>query len=46
MGKVRGMKGRRNFQGCIRNVRINDKEQKISPMMAGGNVEVGVCSKS
>jgi laminin, alpha 3/5 len=43
LAKIRGIKGRHNYQGCIRNFRINDVAEKITPSMTTGNVETGVC---
>ncbi|CRK95483.1 CLUMA_CG008952, isoform A [Clunio marinus] len=43
LAKIRGIKGRRNFQGCIRNFKINDVVENIKPQMTTGNVETGVC---
>lgn len=41
--KIRGLKGRQPFQGCIRNFKINESTEKLTPSMATGHVETGVC---
>lgn len=46
MERIRGMKGRQNYQGCIRNIKINDEAFIVDPWMTLGNVEVGVCPLS
>lgn len=43
LAKIRGIKGRHNYQGCIRNFKINGAEEIIKPEMTTGNVETGVC---
>jgi hypothetical protein len=43
LAKIRGIKSRRGFAGCIRNYKINGVEEVVNPMMAAGDVEVGVC---
>lgn len=43
LAKIRGIKGRHNYQGCIKNFKINDVPATITPQMTTGNVETGVC---
>jgi laminin alpha 3/5 len=43
LAKIRGLKGRSPFQGCIRNIKINDNQEKITTQMTTGHVETGVC---
>jgi laminin alpha 3/5 len=39
--KIRGIKSRKNFSGCIRSFKINDVEEKITSSMLFGEVEAG-----
>lgn len=42
--KIRGLKVREPYRGCIRNLRIRDTNEHFNPKMAVGDVKVGVCS--
>lgn len=41
--KLRGLTVRTPFQGCIRNVKVRDEAEHITPKMIVGNVQAGVC---
>ncbi|XP_050097931.1 laminin subunit alpha isoform X1 [Anopheles aquasalis] len=41
--RIRGFVARAPFQGCIRNVKIRDSVEQITPKMIVGNVQTGVC---
>lgn len=41
--KLRGLTVRTPFQGCMRNVKIKDVPETITPKMIVGNVQAGVC---
>jgi laminin, alpha 3/5 len=43
LAKIRGLKGRQPFQGCIRNYKINDSPELFTADMTTGHVETGVC---
>lgn len=41
--RVPGIKIRKPYYGCIRNIKIGDNMQRITPQMAHGDVLTGVC---
>ncbi|XP_058121122.1 laminin subunit alpha [Anopheles ziemanni] len=41
--RIRGFVARAPFQGCIRNVKVRDSVEEITPKMTVGNVQTGVC---
>uniref|UniRef100_W4VRR7 Putative response to misfolded protein n=1 Tax=Corethrella appendiculata TaxID=1370023 RepID=W4VRR7_9DIPT len=43
LNRIRGITARQPYQGCIRNVKIKDVPEPITPKMSIGNVQTGVC---
>lgn len=43
MSRVRGVSVRKPYVGCIRNIKIKDSTEHITPSMTVGNVQTGVC---
>lgn len=43
LGRIRGLKAREPYHGCIRDVKIDDKPERVSNHMVTGDVLVGVC---
>lgn len=43
INKARGLTVRRHYFGCMRNIKIQDKDEYIAPSMVFGNVQTGVC---
>ncbi|XP_053667229.1 laminin subunit alpha [Anopheles marshallii] len=41
--RIRGFNARVPFQGCIRNVKVRNTVEQITPKMTVGNVQTGVC---
>jgi hypothetical protein len=41
--RLRGLETRESYVGCMRNIFINDEEQKLDVSHAHGNVMVSVC---
>lgn len=43
IARIRGLKAREPYHGCIRNVKIDDKPEMVNNGMVTGDVLVGVC---
>lgn len=43
LGKARNLTSRKPYFGCIRNLKIKNKDEIIKPSMTSGNVQTGVC---
>lgn len=41
--KIRGLKSREQFVGCIDDVKINDQDLNLDPERAFGEVSMGIC---
>lgn len=41
--QIRGLNAREPYQGCIKNVKIDDKPERVATDKVTGDVLVGVC---